>query len=87
MIAGTVGVLLGIKIAELTGSIAQGYVVIAVVMLLLSVPYVLGSRDLVLPHDHELAPMDWRRLLRSSPSWTGSSTSTCWIPRRWTWRR
>jgi len=64
-IAGTVGVLLGIKIAELTGSIAQGYVVIAVVMLALSVPYVLGSRDIALPADHELAPMRWRQLLRS----------------------
>ena len=64
-IAGTVGVLLGIKIAELTGSIAQGYVVIAVVMLALSVPYLLGSRDIALPADHELAPMDWKSLLRS----------------------
>jgi len=64
-IAGTVGVLLGIKIAELTGSIAQGYVVIAVVMLALSVPYVLGSRDIALPGDHELAPMRWKQLLRS----------------------
>ncbi len=64
-IAGTVGVLLGIKIAELTGSITQGYVVIAVVMLALSVPYLLGSRDIALPADHELAPMDWRSLLRS----------------------
>ncbi|MCF6378218.1 MFS transporter [Nocardioides KLBMP 9356] len=64
-IAGTVGVLLGIKIAEWTGSIAQGYVVIAVVMLVLSVPYVLGSRDIPLPSDHELAPMDWKQLLRS----------------------
>ncbi len=70
-IAGTVGVLLGIKIAELTGSIAQGYVVIAVVMLVLSVPYVLGSRDIALPAGHELEPMDWKSLLRSfwiSPS-------------------
>jgi MFS family permease len=64
-IAGTVGVLLGIKIAELTGSIAQGYLVIAVVMLLLSVPYLVGSRDLALPADHHLEPMDWKRLLRS----------------------
>ena len=64
-IAGTVGVLLGIKIAELTGSIAQGYVVIAVVMLALSVPYVLGSRDIPLPADHELAPLAWKQLLRS----------------------
>lgn len=64
-IAGTVGVLLGIKIAELTGSIAQGYVVIAVVMLALSVPYLIGSRDVALPADHQLAPMDWKSLLRS----------------------
>ncbi|HEY0646086.1 MAG TPA: MFS transporter [Nocardioides sp.] len=64
-IAGTVGVLMGIKIAELTGSIAQGYLVIAVVMLLLSVPYLVGSRDLALPADHQLEPMDWKRLLRS----------------------
>jgi MFS family permease len=64
-IAGTVGVLMGIKIAELTGSIAQGYLVIAVVMLVLSVPYLVGSRDLALPADHQLEPMDWKRLLRS----------------------
>lgn len=64
-IAGTVGVLLGIKIAELTGSIAQGYLVIAVVMLLLSVPYLIGSRDVALPADHHLEPFRWTRLLRS----------------------
>lgn len=64
-IAGTVGVLLGIKIAELTGSIAQGYLVIAVVMLALSVPYLVGSRDLALPADHVVEPMDWKRLVRS----------------------
>lgn len=64
-IAGTVGVLLGIKIAELTGSIAQGYLVIALVMLLLSVPYLVGSRDVPLPPDHRVEPMDWRRLVRS----------------------
>lgn len=64
-IAGTVGVLLGIKIAELTGSIAQGYLVIAVVMLVLSVPYLVGSRDLALPADHVVEPMDWKRLVRS----------------------
>ena len=64
-IAGTVGVLLGIKIAELTGSIAQGYLVIALVMLVLSVPYLLGSRDVALPADHVLEPLDWKRLVRS----------------------
>ncbi len=64
-IAGTVGVLVGIKIAELTGSIAQGYLVISLVMLALSVPYLLGSRDVPLPADHVLEPMDWRKLVRS----------------------
>lgn len=64
-IAGTVGVLMGIKIAELTGSIAQGYLVIAVVMLVLSVPYLVGSRDVALPPDHVIEPMDWKRLVRS----------------------
>ena len=64
-IAGTVGVLVGIKIAEVTGSIAQGYLVTAVVMLVLSVPYLVGSRDLALPAGHPLEPMDWKRLVRS----------------------
>lgn len=64
-IAGTVGVLMGIKIAEFTGSIAQGYLVIALVMLLLSVPYLVGSRDVALPADHVMEPMDWKRLVRS----------------------
>jgi MFS family permease len=64
-IAGTVGVLLGIKIAELTGSIAQGYLVIALVMLALSVPYLVGSRDIALPADHPLPPLDWKALVRS----------------------
>lgn len=64
-VAGTVGVLLGIKIAEMTGSIAQGYVVIAITMTLLAVPWVLGSRDVPLPPDHPLPEMDWKALLRS----------------------
>lgn len=64
-IAGTVGVLLGIKIAELTGSIAQGYLVIAAVMLVLSVPWLVGSRDVPLPPDHPVDRLDWGRLLRS----------------------
>ena len=64
-IAGTVGVLVGVKIAEVTGSIAQGYLTTAVVMLVLSVPYLVGSRDLALPADHLLEPMHWKRLVRS----------------------
>ncbi|MCB0907967.1 MAG: MFS transporter [Nocardioidaceae bacterium] len=51
-VAGTVGVLLGVQIAAWTGSIAQGYVVIAIVLVVLSLPYLLGSRDLALPEDY-----------------------------------
>lgn len=64
-VAGTVGVLLGVKIAEMTGSIAQGYIVIAITMTLLAIPWVLGSRDVALPRDHPLPPMDWKALLKS----------------------
>lgn len=64
-IAGTVGVLVGIKIAEVTGSIAQGYLVTSLVMLALSVPYLLGSRDVPLPAGHVLERLDTRTLLRS----------------------
>ena len=34
-------------------------------MLVLSVPYLVGSRDVALPADHVIEPMDWRRLVRS----------------------
>ncbi|MFN8195388.1 MAG: MFS transporter [Nocardioidaceae bacterium] len=52
-VAGTVGVLLGVQIAAWTGSIAQGYVVIAVVLVVLALPYLVGSRDLALPEGYE----------------------------------
>ena len=64
-VAGTVGVLVGVKIAELTGSVAQGYLVIAATMLVLAVPWTVGSRDVPLPRDHELPPFDARAMLRS----------------------
>lgn len=64
-IAGTVGVLLGIKIAEVTGSIAQGYLVIAVVMTLLAIPFVIGARDIPLPSDYPREPVALGAMLRS----------------------
>jgi MFS family permease len=64
-VAGTVGVLVGVTIADLTGSIAQGYLVIAITLLLLSLPYLLGSRDVALPPDHPREPFSLTALVRS----------------------
>ena len=64
-VAGTVGVLVGVTIADLTGSIAQGYLVIAIVMVVLAVPYVVGSRDIALPADYPRERLDWLALLKS----------------------
>ena len=47
-IAQTVGVVAGSGIAAITGSIAAGYLTIAVVLVVLSLPYCLDSRDLAL---------------------------------------
>lgn len=63
-LAGTLGVLVGVKIAEATGSIATGYAVLAVVLVVLALPYVLGSRDLALPRDHPVEPLRWGRFVR-----------------------
>ncbi|MGY2876877.1 MFS family permease [Marmoricola sp. URHA0025 HA25] len=48
-IAQTAGVVAGSGIAAATGSIAAGYLTIAVVLAIVSVPYCLDSRDLALP--------------------------------------
>ena len=48
-IAQTAGVVAGSGIAAATGSIAAGYLTIAVVLVLVSLPYCLDSRDLALP--------------------------------------
>ena len=64
-VAGTVGVLVGVKIAEVTGSIASGYAVIAATLLVLAAPYLLGSRDLALPADHRPERPTTRDLVRS----------------------
>jgi MFS family permease len=59
-LAGTLGVLLGVAIADATGSIAQGYVVIAVTLVVLALPYLLGAHDLALPAGHRPEPWDLR---------------------------
>ncbi|MFD1947271.1 MFS transporter, partial [Nocardioides aestuarii] len=53
-IAQTLGIVGGVAIASLTGSIAAGYLTTMVVLVVLSLPYLLGSRDLALPPDHPL---------------------------------
>lgn len=62
-IAQTVGVIAGSGIAAATGSIAAGYLTLAAVLVLTTLPYALDSRDIPLPR--ELRPaMDWRAFLR-----------------------
>jgi MFS family permease len=63
-IAQTVGVVAGSAIADATGSIAAGYLATAGVLVVLSLPYVLDSRDIPLaPEDRE--PFDLGRFVRS----------------------
>ena len=64
-IAQTLGVVGGVGIAAVTGSIAAGYLVTIVVLLSLTLPYALHSRDLALPEDYPLAPFRLGRFLRS----------------------
>jgi MFS family permease len=45
----TLGIVAGVGIATVTGGIAAGYYATAAAVVVLAVPYVLGSRDLVLP--------------------------------------
>ena len=63
-IAQTVGVVAGSGIADATGSIAAGYLTIAVVLVLLSLPYCLDSRDIALPRE-DREPFDAGRFVRS----------------------
>lgn len=64
-IAQTVGVVGGTGIASATGSIAAGYAVTAVVLLVLAVPYSLDSRDLALAPEERPGPFDWGAFVRS----------------------
>lgn len=61
----TVGVLVGIGIATVTGSIASGYLVTLVVLLLLTVPYAVRPRDVALPPGYEVPPFRLGPFLRS----------------------
>ena len=58
-IAQTVGVVGGVGIASVTGSIAAGYVVTAAVLVLLTLPYCFNARDIALTPDEHPAPFDW----------------------------
>jgi MFS family permease len=63
-IAQTVGVVAGSGIADATGSIAAGYLTTAGALVVLSLPYILDSRDLPLaPEARE--PFDLHRFVRS----------------------
>ncbi len=63
-IAQTAGVIVGSGIAAATGSIAAGYLTIAVVLVATTLPYALSSRDIPLPR--ELRPeFRWGQFLRS----------------------
>ncbi|WP_244246786.1 MFS transporter [Nocardioides euryhalodurans] len=64
-IAQTIGIVAGVAIAGLTGSIATGYLATLVVLLLLTLPYALGSRDLALPADHRPPPFAIGSFVRS----------------------
>ena len=64
-VAQTLGVVGGTGIASATGSIATGYAVTAVVLVLLTLPYCFGSRDVPLAPAEQPAPFDWGGFLRS----------------------
>ena len=64
-IAQTVGVVGGTGIASATGSIAAGYVVTAVALVLLTLPYCWDSRDVSLAADERPAAFDWGAFVRS----------------------
>jgi MFS family permease len=63
-IAQTVGVVAGSGIADATGSIAAGYLATAAVLVVLSLPYCLDSRDIALAPDQR-EPFDLHRFVRS----------------------
>ena len=60
----TLGIVSGVGIATVTGGIAAGYYATAAAVVVLAVPYVLGSRDVVLPRSLRPA-FSAREFLRS----------------------
>ncbi|MFC7497141.1 MULTISPECIES: MFS transporter [unclassified Nocardioides] len=63
-IAQTVGVIGGTGIAAVTGSIAAGYTATAVVLVVLTIPWCLDSRDIPLAPDEHPPPFRWGVFLR-----------------------
>ncbi|MDF1605313.1 MFS transporter [Nocardioides sp. YIM 152315] len=63
-IAQTLGVIGGTGIAAATGSIAAGYTVTAVVLIVLTIPWCLDARDVPLAPDERPAPFEWGSFLR-----------------------
>ncbi len=63
-IAQTLGVVAGSAIADATGSIAAGYLTTAVALVVLSLPYLLDSRDIPLARE-DREPFDLGRFVRS----------------------
>jgi MFS family permease len=64
-VAQTLGVVGGTGLAAASGSIAVGYAATAGVLLVLTVPYCLDSRDLALAPDERPPPFRWGVFLRS----------------------
>ncbi|MGH3346016.1 MAG: MFS transporter [Nocardioides sp.] len=64
-IAQTIGIVAGVGIASATGSIAAGYLATILWLVVLTVPYALGSRDLALPDGYRPDAFDLRRFIRS----------------------
>lgn len=64
-VAQTVGVVAGAGVASATGSIATGYVVVALVLVVLAIPLCLASDDIPLTPEERPAPLDWRAFLTS----------------------
>ena len=62
-IAQTAGVIVGSGIAAATGSIAAGYLTIAVVLVVTTLPYAVNSRDIPLPRELR-PPFRWGSFLR-----------------------
>jgi MFS family permease len=64
-IAQTVGIVAGVGIASATGSIAAGYLATILWLVVLTIPYALGSRDLALPPGYRSEPFDLGRFVRA----------------------
>jgi MFS family permease len=62
-IAQTVGVIAGSGVAAATGSIAAGYLTLAAVLVVTTLPYALDSRDIALPRELR-PPLRWGPFLR-----------------------